>query len=84
MFIYSSLYLDTKGEPKVLKSVDCFSLRTNLSFSRRLTLKFPRKQTSFLWKSLFQVVKECFGKSICIRWFIKIPVEIGFIFGISN
>ena len=41
---HSSLYLDAKGELKFLKSNDWFSLRTNWSFSRRLTLISPRKQ----------------------------------------
>ena len=40
---HSSLYLDIKGELKFLKSSDWFFLRINLSFSRRLTLKSPRK-----------------------------------------
>ena len=38
-----SLYLDTKGELKFLKVTDWFSLRTNLSFNRRLILKSLRK-----------------------------------------
>ena len=37
------LYLDTEGEFKFLKSSDCFSLKTNLSFSRKVILKSPRK-----------------------------------------
>ena len=40
---YGSLYLDTKREPKFLKSSDWLSLRINISFSRRLILKSPRK-----------------------------------------
>ena len=40
---YISLYLDTKGELKFLKSNDWFSLRINLSFSRRLTSASPSK-----------------------------------------
>ena len=40
---HSFLYLDTKGELKFLKLSDWFSIRMNLSFSRRLTLKSSRK-----------------------------------------
>ena len=40
---HGSLYLDTKGEPKFLKSSDWLSLRINVSSSRRLRLKSPRK-----------------------------------------
>ena len=40
---HNPLHFDIKGEFKFLKSSDWFSLRTNLSFMRRLVLKSPRK-----------------------------------------
>ena len=42
---YSSLYLDTNRELEFLESSDWFSLRIDLSFSSRLTLKSPRNET---------------------------------------
>ena len=42
-----SLYLDAKEELKFLNS-DWFSLKINLSFSRRLTLKSPRYEDQYV------------------------------------
>ena len=40
---HNYLHLDIKGELKFLKSSDWFSLGINVSFTRRLILKSPRK-----------------------------------------
>ena len=45
---HNSLYLDTKGEFEFLKSSEWFSLSTNLSFRRRMILKFQEKKFQFL------------------------------------